>query len=416
MRLLWGRRQPVGNAGQLRYRSLQRAERCSNPICLREIHIISNDFSGQKVTEALTPTDCPECHVPLVLFDRLGAAYYSCPECAGDFVPVDSCQSVLELAGDDTIWSNQEFAQAITGPSRLCPCCHIDLARLQISRANTETVEIYRCTVCRGLWVPAGRRALLRRVTLEITGCNYAVGPARAAASAEVSRYTYLRDADDTSAAFTPTRDERARLARLLGEVGPYRSSVVFAVTASIIAVAVGLLVLSDYMPCATYKGCLRSGALYGPAIASGEWWRIVTAPFLHGGPGHLFWNALALISLCVSVERYFGHRRTIFLLCVSALSGEAFSLGMHFDTYSIGISGAIMGLVGANFAFIGINRRVLPSGVSTSELYYCGQSTLMTLMGGLTTRGVDNAAHVGGLVAGAVLGAVLSKRLTSIH
>jgi membrane associated rhomboid family serine protease len=88
--------------------------------------------------------------------------------------------------------------------------------------------------------------------------------------------------------------------------------------------------------------------ALFGPAVHHGDWWRLITAAFLHGGVIHIAFNMLALWWLGAPVEMVLGRVRFIGLYFVSGLAGSAGALVANPNAITVGASGAIFGLLGA--------------------------------------------------------------------
>ena len=129
-------------------------------------------------------------------------------------------------------------------------------------------------------------------------------------------------------------------------------------------------------------------------AIADGEWWRLLTAMFLHGGVMHLFLNMFALYILGSELERLLGWWRFLGVYLVAGLAGAVASYWMlPVGGLSVGASGAIFGIVGAFFV---ANRRMN---------YQARQIALLAfvlLLPGFVFSNIDMAAHVGGLVGGA--------------
>ena len=150
----------------------------------------------------------------------------------------------------------------------------------------------------------------------------------------------------------------------------------------------------------------IRAGALYGPAALTGQTWRVVTALFLHGGLMHIAMNMFALWQVGAVTERLFGHRNFLLTYAGAGLLGSLASLWWKPAVLSVGASGAIFGLYGALLAYLIFERRAVPEGLlqelRTSTVAFIGFS----LVAGFTLPGIDNAAHVGGLVGGFVLGA----------
>ena len=155
----------------------------------------------------------------------------------------------------------------------------------------------------------------------------------------------------------------------------------------------------------------LAWGANFGPATQDGQWWRLATAMFLHFGVVHLALNMWALWDIGRLVERLFGRLRFILLYLGSGVAGNLLSLIMQGNrAISGGASSAIFGLYGALLVFLWRERRH----VERSEFrWFFGAAsvfTVFTLIMGQVVPGIDNAAHIGGLVGGALLGGVMAR------
>lgn len=176
--------------------------------------------------------------------------------------------------------------------------------------------------------------------------------------------------------------------------------------TLLLIAIAIGyvLQVLTGGME----GQVTQLGANFGPAIHAGQYWRLVTSMFLHGGLLHLGLNAWALYQLGVLLELLMGSPRMLLIYFVSGIAGSLASATFT-QAPSVGASGAIFGLLGALIAFL-LRRR----GALTPQ----GKSILVQLVGwaainvffGFSTPGIDNSAHLGGGAAGLLLGFVLPE------
>ncbi|SDY05741.1 rhomboid family intramembrane serine protease [Hymenobacter psychrophilus] len=156
----------------------------------------------------------------------------------------------------------------------------------------------------------------------------------------------------------------------------------------------------------------IRWGSNYSPLTLPGQPWRLLTSMFLHGGFGHLLLNLLTLVFLGLLTERLVGSWRMLGVYLLSGLAGSLASLWWHSQgVNSVGASGAIFGLYGLLLASLA--RR--PAAFSRQQRYTVGLFVLYfmvsSLVGGLEAHTTDNAAHVGGLLAGAALGAVLPVR-----
>jgi rhomboid protease GluP len=137
--------------------------------------------------------------------------------------------------------------------------------------------------------------------------------------------------------------------------------------------------------------------------------WRLVSAAFLHAGILHLAFNMWALWETGRLAERFYGNLPLAAIYAVSGLAGSIASLYFSARTgVSVGASGAIFGVVGCLLAAIFTKARKLPPGLvaslRSSMLLFVGYSLFMGFVAGF----IDNAAHIGGLVAGFAMGALL--------
>ena len=166
-----------------------------------------------------------------------------------------------------------------------------------------------------------------------------------------------------------------------------------------------------------TFAPGLRSlvalGGLNGSLVfRSGEWWRIFTAPLLHGNLSHILGNAVALLFAGWILERVIGHAWFAALFVVGALGGAAGSLVMNSpNILSVGASGAIMALLAAalvcSFIFESVQLRRRMQKVSLRFLIPSLAPALLPLGAG---TGTDYGAHIGGALVGAAMGFVLGE------
>ena len=156
-----------------------------------------------------------------------------------------------------------------------------------------------------------------------------------------------------------------------------------------------------------------RFGALFGPLVAEGQYWRLLTAIFLHVGFVHIAFNSLGLFVFGTAFERTSGPLRMATVYIGSGLAGSALSYLASPAVRSAGASGAIFGVLGALAVYLFVNRQEfgrLGQREITTVLFLAA----MNLLNGLTTPGVDNWAHAGGLIAGAALGLAILPRHAS--
>jgi membrane associated rhomboid family serine protease len=148
----------------------------------------------------------------------------------------------------------------------------------------------------------------------------------------------------------------------------------------------------------------LERGAVSRFWVRGGEYWRLLTAVFLHIGPIHLLWNLYGGMSWCVAVERTIGPARFLAAYLLSGIAASATSVICH-DVVSAGASGALFGMIGAVLALYYVNLRSWSSFFAHREV-----RSILTNIGvwtvlGLTMMKMDNYAHFGGLAFGALFG-----------
>ena len=146
----------------------------------------------------------------------------------------------------------------------------------------------------------------------------------------------------------------------------------------------------------------LNWGADFGPLTLTGDWWRAVTCNFVHIGAFHLLMNMYAFIYIGIWLEHLIGTRRMFVSYLLTGLCSAVFSLYMHAETISTGASGSIFGLYGIFLAFLLFHRieRSQRKALLTSILIFVGYNLIYGIR-----AGVDNAAHIGGLLSGFLLG-----------
>ena len=152
----------------------------------------------------------------------------------------------------------------------------------------------------------------------------------------------------------------------------------------------------------------LALGAKVNQAIVAGEVWRLGTAMFLHVGLLHIGFNSYALLAFGPQVERPYGRFRFLLMYLLSGLSGSALSFLLS-PYPSVGASGAIFGLIGVMGAYLYRYRHQLVTG--RSRLANLLSIAAYNLIYGFIVPAVDNWAHIGGLLAGLVLGWFLAPR-----
>jgi membrane associated rhomboid family serine protease len=141
---------------------------------------------------------------------------------------------------------------------------------------------------------------------------------------------------------------------------------------------------------------------LYGPAVANGDWWRLITAAFLHANIIHLGMNMLALGWLGAPVERYIGSVRYLALYLVSGLAGSAGALITTPLGFTVGASGAIFGILGA-LLIIEYQQTGSIAGQAFTLI-------LINLAFSFTFAGISIGGHIGGLIGGVLAMLAMSR------
>lgn len=146
-------------------------------------------------------------------------------------------------------------------------------------------------------------------------------------------------------------------------------------------------------------------GAKVNARILAGEYFRFITPIFLHANPTHLVINCYSLYVVGISVEKIFGRRKFLFVYMIAGILGNVASF-MFSPNWGVGASGAIFGLLGALLYF----------GLEKPALFkrFFGYNILITIFINLTygfsTTGIDNFAHIGGLIGGFLAVGIISR------
>lgn len=144
-------------------------------------------------------------------------------------------------------------------------------------------------------------------------------------------------------------------------------------------------------------RAILSDGQIHG--VAEGEWWRLITAGFLHAGLMHLLFNCLALYTLGTPFEALYGRIRYAILLLISLVAGSYASITFNAENQvSVGASGAIFGLFGA---LLVVGRRLGADTRPTLTLLAINTAIAIAI------PNIDWRAHLGGLAGGVVVATV---------
>ncbi|MBQ6539264.1 MAG: rhomboid family intramembrane serine protease [Bacilli bacterium] len=146
-----------------------------------------------------------------------------------------------------------------------------------------------------------------------------------------------------------------------------------------------------------TYDKIVNDFCVYGPAIRDGEYYRIITGMFLHGNILHLFFNCWVLYIIGSQLESFIGKFKYAIIYFIAGISGSLFSM-IFSHSASIGASGAIFGLMGA-LIYFGYHYRVYLGNYVKTQLI---PLVVLNLIIGMSP-GIDNFAHIGGLIGGTI-------------
>ena len=157
-------------------------------------------------------------------------------------------------------------------------------------------------------------------------------------------------------------------------------------------------------------------GGNFGPVTASGQWWRLFTACFLHYGIIHIGFNMWVLYQIGYFTERLFGGPRYLAVYLLAGIGGNLLSLIFHPNGVGAGASGAIFGVYGGLLAFLlryrGVINPQAVKAVSRSVFIFLAYN----LFFGLADRNTDLTAHIGGLAIGFLAGLALAPNPTRLR
>jgi rhomboid protease GluP len=185
-----------------------------------------------------------------------------------------------------------------------------------------------------------------------------------------------------------------------------------FPVTIALIAVNVLVLAVmvlrgvSLWMP--TPQQAIAYGADYGPLTLGGQWWRLVTSMFVHFGLVHIGLNMWCLWNLGRAAERLLGRFSYLLAYFASGIFGSIASVYWHPQGAGAGASGAIFGLAGVLVSFVYLKKTPAHLQINSKMLGSLGTFVAYNLIFGAAIPGISNAAHIGGLVMGLAVGALL--------
>ena len=151
-------------------------------------------------------------------------------------------------------------------------------------------------------------------------------------------------------------------------------------------------------------------GANFGPYTVNGQWWRLLTCVFVHGSLLHIAFNMWCLWDLGRLAESIYGHWTFAAVYLITGVASSLTSVAWNPVVLSVGASGAIFGIAGALIASFYLGEFSLPRAAIAGTLRSVVMFVGYNLVFGAVIARTDNAAHIGGLVSGLFLGALIAK------
>jgi len=170
-------------------------------------------------------------------------------------------------------------------------------------------------------------------------------------------------------------------------------------------------IVLSGNIVDINLQTLVDMGALYGPLVVlQSQWWRLLSAIFLHGGMTHILMNMFSLYLIGRGMELYFSKAAYITIYLFSGFIGGIASLYMHPQSVGIGASGAIFGVFGALGGFFLAHKDRIATERGRQILKDFAIIIGLNLFLGLSVASIDMSAHIGGLLTGFTSGFLIAR------
>jgi rhomboid protease GluP len=182
------------------------------------------------------------------------------------------------------------------------------------------------------------------------------------------------------------------------------------------VLVYVAMVSSGSGFPKTSGQTALAFGSNFGPDTLNGEWWRLFAAMFIHFNLVHITFNMIVLVQMGRIAERLFGNARFAALYFFTGLTASLTSLCWHPLLNSAGASGAIFGVLGALLAYVSRYRSSMPRTIQAQRFRSAAFIVVYSLFNGLTHQGIDNAAHLGGLVSGFLMGWLLARPIDPVE
>lgn len=177
------------------------------------------------------------------------------------------------------------------------------------------------------------------------------------------------------------------------------------------VLIGINVAIFLFMMVSGNFDSILNQFCVYGPLIRFGQYYRLLTGTFLHANVFHLIMNMYALYIIGSQIESFMGKTKYVIIYFFSAIMGSLLSITL--DSYaSVGASGAIFGLMGC-LLYFGYHYRVYLGNVLKSQII---PLILFNLCLGFFMTGIDNFAHIGGLIGGILMSIALGVKYKSTN
>ena len=186
-------------------------------------------------------------------------------------------------------------------------------------------------------------------------------------------------------------REDASRIEKVFKQKIPVITYILIAI--NIVAYVFGIFFTN-------YDAYISVFGIHGDSIRAGQIYRLLTGIFIHSGITHIAFNCYALYVIGSQLESFFGKWKYTIIYLFSGLIGGLFSMTFGGNYISVGASGAIFGLMGS-LLYFGYHYRVYLGNVVKSQIL---PLVLTNLLIGFIVPGIDNYAHIGGLIGGALI------------
>ena len=185
--------------------------------------------------------------------------------------------------------------------------------------------------------------------------------------------------------------EDASRLEKVFKNKGPYFTYFL---------IALNIIFFGVPMVLGQFEYVLNAFCVHGPSIRAGQYYRLITGIFLHHDIWHIMFNCYALYVIGYQVENFLGRWKFLIIYLFSGIIGSLFSITFSGGVGSVGASGAIFGLMGA-LLYFGYYYRVYLGNIVKSQIL---PLVILNLALGFILPGVDNFAHIGGLIGGSMI------------